>query len=172
MEFIKDYHLKKKINRQLRQLEGVLGSMPEKISKIACIVDMDVIRDVSHLQDFIDGFSLRPENYILLGYKKKSEETHLEGIPFLTDKEINWQGKIRNYHADRLVEQDYDLLINYFDEPKLPLLLLSSSVRAKLRIGVEGIDDKYNDITIACKIKDEVVFAQEVKKVLKTIKSK
>lgn len=90
----------------------------------------------------------------------------------MTDKEINWQGKIRNYHADRLVEQDYDLLINYFDEPKLPLLLLSSSVRAKLRIGVEGIDDKYNDITIACKIKDEVVFAQEVKKVLKTIKSK
>lgn len=82
MEFIKDYHLKKKINRQLRQLEGVLGSMPEKISKIACIVDMDVIRDVSHLQDFIDGFSLRPENYILLGYKKNRKKHTLKVFRF------------------------------------------------------------------------------------------
>ena len=98
-------------------------------------------------------------------YQKK----HANGTPILIDKEINWQGKIRNYHADRLAEQEYDLLINYFNEPKLPLLLLSSSIRAKLRIGFQGIDLQYNDIVIGCTPNQETVFVNEVKKVLSTI---
>lgn len=87
----------------------------------------------------------------------------------MTDKEISWQGKIRNYHADRLSEQEYDVLINYFNEPKLPLLLLSSSIKAKLRIGFQGIDEKFNDIIVNCKLEEETIFTAEVKKVLSTI---
>ena len=104
-----------------------------------------------------------------MGYKRTSDETHNDGTPILIDKEINWQGKVRNYHADRLAEQEFDLLINYFSEPKLPLLLLSSSIKAKLRIGFQGIDLQYNDIVIGCSPAQGELFASEVKKVLSTI---
>ena len=51
----------------------------------------------------------------------------------------------------------------------LTLLLLSSSIRAKLRIGFQGIDLQYNDIVIGCTPNQETVFVNEVKKVLSTI---
>ncbi|GIJ95619.1 hypothetical protein CAPN001_01880 [Capnocytophaga stomatis] len=130
---------------------------------------MDVVKDIEPLLELVKYYNLRPENYIFLGYKQKSEETHTNGVPFLIDKEINWQGKIRNYHADRLSEQEYDILINYFKSPKLPLLLLSSSIKAKLRIGFEGIESIYNDVIINCKLEEESTFTTEVKKVLSTM---
>ncbi|WP_212892838.1 DUF6913 domain-containing protein [Capnocytophaga canimorsus] len=167
---IKDYYIKKIIQKNLQTLKkSSANQMFDKISKVGCIIDMDTIKDVQPLLQLVNSFNLRPENYIFLGYQKKSEETHIGGIPFLTDREINWQGKIRNYHADRLAEQEYDILINYFDQPKLPLLLLSSTIQAKLRIGVQGIAPDFNDIIVQCPLKKEALFAQEVKKILKTL---
>ncbi|AMD85627.1 hypothetical protein SAMN05444369_10473 [Capnocytophaga haemolytica] len=169
LEIIKNYNIKNKIRKNLKVLESYRKPVSDELVKVGCIIDMDAVRKVDPLLELIKFYGIRPENYIVLGYKKESEETHADGTPFLIDKEINWQGKIRNYHADRLAEQEYDLLINYFNEPKLPLLLLSSSIRAKLRIGFQGIDLVYNDIIIACNLQEEVVFAEEVKKVMNTI---
>ena len=150
MEIVKNYYIKNKIRKNFKALDNYNKLLNNELTKVGCIVDMDVVKDVNPLLGLIKHYAIRPENYII-------------------DKEINWQGKIRNYHADRLAEQEYDLLINYFNEPKLPLLLLSSSIRAKLRIGFQGIDLQYNDIVIGCTPNQETVFVNEVKKVLSTI---
>ena len=169
MEIVKNYYIKNKIRKNFKALDNYNKLFNNELTKVGCIVDMDVVKDVNPLLGRIKHYAIRPENNIILGYKRVSEETHANGTPILIDKEINWQGKIRNYHADRLAEQEYDLLINYFNEPKLPLLLLSSSIRAKLRIGFQGIDLQYNDIVIGCTPNQESVFVNEVKKVLSTI---
>ena len=169
MEFLKNYFLKNQIQKNLKSLKKYFANINGNISKVGCVIDMDVVKDVEPLLQLVKYYNLRPENYIFLGYRQKSQQTHSNGIPFLTDKEISWQGKIRNYHADRLSEQEYDVLINYFNEPKLPLLLLSSSIKAKLRIGFQGIDEKFNDIIVNCKLEEETIFTAEVKKVLSTI---
>ena len=169
LDIIKNFYLKNKIRKNFKALEKYNKRLDSDLVKVGCIVDMDAVNEVNPLLELMKHYSIRPENYIVLGYKRSSEETHTNGVPFLVDKEINWQGKVRNYHADRLAEQEYDLLINYFNEPKLPLLLLSSSIKAKLRIGFQGIDMQYNDITIACPLTEERVFTEEVKKVLGTI---
>lgn len=169
MDFLKKYHIKKRIQHNLKALGRYSSRLEGSIIKVGCLVDMDIVKDITPLLEFVKHYNVRPENYIFLGYKKKSEETHANGVPFLVDKEISWQGKIRNYHADRLAEQEYDVLINYFNEPKLPLLLLSSSIKARLRIGLQGVDNQYNDIIINCKIEEESIFIEQVKKVLKAI---
>lgn len=169
LEFLKKYYIKNRIKKNLNDLKRYKKPFESPIVKVGCIIDMDIIKDVEPLLQLIKYYNVRPENYIFLGYKKKSEETHADGVPFLVNNEINWQGKIRNYHADRLSEQEYDVLINYFNEPKLPLLLLSSSIKAKLRIGFQGIDTQFNDIIIGCKLEEEAIFTNEVKKILKTI---
>ena len=169
LDIVKNYNIKNKIRKNFKALESYNKRLDNNLAKVGCIVDMDVVKNVDPLLELIKYYSIRPENYIVLGYKRESEETHANGTPFLIDKEINWQGKIRNYHADRLAEQEYDLLINYFSEPKLPLLLLSSSIKAKLRAGFEGIGLQYNDIVIACSPADEKVFANELKKILENI---
>lgn len=169
LEFLKNYFLKNQIQKNLKTLESYSSRLCSGITKVACLVDMNEVKDIDPLLDLVKFYNIRPENYIFLGYKHQSEETHTNGVPFLIDKEINWQGKVRNYHADRLSEQEYDILINYFNQPKLPLLLLSSSVKAKLRIGFEGIENQFNDVIINCKLDEKSVFTTEVKKVLATI---
>lgn len=169
LEFLKTYYVKKRIQRNIEELKSFSSRFDNGIVKIGCLIDMDVIKDIDPLLQLTKFYGVRPENYIFLGYKRKSDETHANGVPFLTDREINWQGKIRNYHADRLAEQEYDVLINYFNEPKLALLLLSSSIKAKLRIGFQGIDMTYNDIIINCKLEEENIFIEETKKILETI---
>lgn len=169
MEILKNYFLKNQIQRNLKSLEKYTSRLGGSITKVGCIIDMDIVKDIDPLLELVKYYNLRPENYIFLGYKHKSEETHANGVPFLIDREINWQGKVRNYHADRLAEQEYDLLINYFNQPKLPLLLLSSAIKAKLRIGFEGIESVYNDVVIGCKLEEEAIFTAETKKVLETI---
>ena len=62
-----------------------------------------------------------------------------------------------------------DLLINAFSAPKLPLLLLSSGVKAKLRIGVSGIDPAFNDIIIDTPLESGTIFIQEAKKLINTL---
>ncbi|MDO5608056.1 MAG: hypothetical protein Q4G08_06330 [Capnocytophaga sp.] len=171
MEFLKQYFVKKQIQTNLNRLKVYRPSVRSGVlQKVGCIIDMDIISNVEPLVQLVESFGLRPESIVFLGYRKQSNDTHIDGIPFLVDKDISWKGKIRNYHADRLAEQEYDMLINYFDQPKLPLLLLSSSVRAKLRVGVEGIDNQYNDIIVQCPLKDEITFANELKKILQTLK--
>ena len=169
MEFIKNYYIKNKIRKNFKLLAKYNNKLNSELVKVGCIIDMDVVKDIKPVLSLIKYYNIRPENQIILGYKRTSEETHNDGTPILIDKEINWQGKVRNYHADRLSEQEFDLLINYFSEPKLPLLLLSSSIKAKLRIGFQGIDLQYNDIVIGCSPAQGELFASEVKKVLSTI---
>lgn len=170
MDFLKHYYLKKRIRENLKSLELYQSAYEGTIDKVGCLVDMEEISDVKKLLQLVKDFGVRSEGIVFLGYRKKSDNTHIDGTPFLIDADINWQGRVRNYHADRLAEQEYDLLINYFSEPKLPLLLVSSSVKAKLRVGLKGIDNQYNDIIIDCSLGQEAVFSSELKKILQTLK--
>ena len=50
------------------------------------------------------------------------------------------------------------------------LYFLSSSVKAKFRIGFGSIPENYNDLIIHSKISDKTIFTEEAKKIIKTIK--
>ncbi|WP_264845709.1 DUF6913 domain-containing protein [Capnocytophaga catalasegens] len=170
MKFFKDKIIQRKIRKNLKNITSKSSNFSSlHIKKIACIVDLDQVSNVQFLENLIHSYEIRAENYIILGYKEQSLDTHLDGTPVFTWKDINFSGNIRNYHADRLSELDYDILINYFNTPKLPLLLLSSSIKAKLRIGFYGIDEIYNDLIISSKPIEKDIFVQEVKKVIQTI---
>ena len=105
LDIIKNFYLKNKIRKNFKALEKYNKRLDSDLVKVGCIVDMDAVKEVNPLLELMKHYSIRPENYIVLGYKRSSEETHTNGVPFLVDKEINWQGKIRNYHADRTTDR-------------------------------------------------------------------
>lgn len=170
MKILKNIAIKRRIQKNLKNKRKIGQFNGLEIQKIGCIVDIEKVNDTNFLKDFIKSYGVHSENFIILGYEEKSENTHIGGTSVFTWKDINYSGIIRNYHADRLSEVQYDILINYFDEPKLPLLLLSSSVKAKFRIGFGSIPENYNDLIIHSKISDKTIFTEEAKKIIKTIK--
>ena len=169
LKIFKNIAISRRIRKNLKQQTTNLNGKKLQVQRVGCIVDIEEISKVDFLKDFIKSYGINSENYVILGYQDKGSDIQIEGIPLFSWKDINYSGNIRNYHADRLWELEYDLLINCFSTPKLPLLLLSSGVKAKLRIGLVGIDPVYNDIIIQAPLNDGITFIQEAKKIIKTI---
>ena len=153
LKIFKNIAIKNRIRKNLKNRANYLNGNKLQIARI----------------DFIKGYGINSENYVILGYEEKGTDIQIEGIPLFSWQDINYSGNIRNYHADRLWELEYDLLINAFSTPKLPLLLLSSGVKAKLRIGVSGIDPAFNDIIIDTPLESGTIFIQEAKKLINTL---
>ena len=160
MKIFKNIAIKNRIQKNLKKRTNSLNGNKLHIQKIGCIVDIEEVHKVDFLKTFIKEYGINSE---------KGVDIQIEGIPLFSWKDINYSGGIRNYHADRLWELEYDLLINCFSTPKLPLLLLSSGVKAKLRIGVSGIDPAFNDVIISAPLQDGNTFIQEAKKIIKTL---
>ncbi len=169
MKLFKNIAINRRIRKNLKRIDNKLNGSKLHVHRIGCIVDTEEVSKVEFLKDFIKSYGINSENYVILGYQDRGMDIQIQGIPLFSWKDINYSGNIRNYHADRLWELEYDLLINCFSSPKLPLLLLSSGVRAKLRIGVTGIDPIFNDIIIDTPIKDGMIFIQEAKKIINTL---
>ena len=169
LKIFKNIAISRRIRKNLKQQTINLNGKKLQVQRVGCIMDIEEISKVDFLKDFIKSYGINSENYVILGYQDKGSDIQIEGIPLFSWKDINYSGNIRNYHADRLWELEYDLLINCFSTPKLPLLLLSSGVKAKLRIGLAGIDPVYNDIIIQAPLNDGITFIQEAKKIIKTI---
>lgn len=170
LKIIKNKSIKKQIQKRLTKKPSLERFEASHIQKIACIIDFEQVKTTDFLEHFVESYAVRSDSYVILGYKEKSTETNQNGIPLFTWKDIQFSGRIINYHADRLLQMEYDILINYFNEPKLPLLLLSSGINAKLRIGFEGIDSNFNDIILQCSPSQEAVFVEEVKKIIQIIR--
>lgn len=170
LKILKNRAIKSKTRKNLKNRVKTEKFSSLHIQKIGCVVDLEEITDVRFLEKLIQSYNVRTDSYIILGYKEQSTDTHIDGTPVFTWKDIDYSGRIRNYHSDRLSELEYDILINYFDIPKLPLLLLSSSIKAKLRIGFQGIEETYNDIIIGCKPSEKGIFIEEIKKIIHTIR--
>ena len=169
MKIFKNIAISRRIRKNLKKQATNLNGKKLQVQRVGCIVDIEEISKVDFLKDFIKSYGINSENYVILGYQDKGSDIQIEGIPLFSWKDINYSGNIRNYHADRLWELEYDLLINAFSTPKLPLLLLSSGVKAKLRIGVSGIDPAFNDIIIDTPLESGTIFIQEEKKLINTL---
>ena len=169
LKIFKNIAIKNRIRKNLKNRANYLNGNKLQIARIGCIVDIEQVAKVDFLKDFIKGYGINSENYVILGYEEKGTDIQIEGIPLFSWQDINYSGNIRNYHADRLWELEYDLLVNAFSAPKLPLLLLSSGVKAKLRIGVSGIDPAFNDIIIDTPLESGTIFIQEAKKLINTL---
>ena len=63
----------------------------------------------------------------------------------ISEKSVNFYGKIISADADEFISQNYDMLINYFGDNKV-LTLLSSKTNAKIRIGFDTSNQNINDI--------------------------
>src|SRR5699024_9055476 len=65
------------------------------------------------------------------------------------DRQVSWLGKFKSEtDAYTFQQQSYSLLINYFTNPSLPLLLLSAETRADLKIGFPTKYPDINDLNI------------------------
>lgn len=165
----KKVNIQNKIKKNIKKAKKKEPFNFSSLSKVAFLVDMDKIQDANFLLNFCKKHHIRTENYIILGYKQKSQENSSFGLPFFTWKEINFWGDFKNYHTEMLLNREFDLLFNYFDQKNLALELLSSQIEANLKVGFPSVEASYNDLIINIDIKKGEDFLQQVDNIIQKI---
>lgn len=163
----------KSAEKYLRQeLKGFPPPWKRKgpIATVGIIVDLERFTREERFHSLVDMLGLRPNAIRIIGYRAQYDKNSPYATPVFSDKDLGWKGAIENSYVLEFLSREYDLLINYFDEPRLMLQLLSLKARAGMRIGFPGINPVFNDLILECSLTDFEVVREEILKYLTLLK--
>ena len=167
LDFIKDFFIKRKLKNRLSQFSSNFSV--EKIKTIGIIVDESYFLDKHKLVQELLGFEIDVDDIQLMIYKDKIKKTEVIEVPFLSYKDLKWNGSIENQQVKKFISQNFDLLINYYDIEKAPLLLVSQQSKAKFKVGFATIDKRINHFMIDTAAENYIVFTNELFRYLKIL---
>ncbi len=160
--------LQKSIKKSIDILKSSARCPKMPIRTIGCIVDSNMDLDYSDLLELALEMGLKEKDLKIISFSN----TYYND-PFcklrISEKSVNFYGKMISADADEFTSKKYDLLINYFGENKI-LTLLSSQTKAKFRIGFDISNHNINDIIFTDIFDNFKKFKRELIKYLKFIK--
>ncbi len=159
----------KHLRRELKDFPAPVKRKPG-IHSVGVIVDLEQFRQEERFYELIEALKLKPNGIKVMGYREFYDKNSPYATPVFADKDLGWKGAIENSYALEFLSREYDLLINYFNEPRLMLQLMSIKTKAALRIGFSGVEPVYNDLILELTPTDFDTFKEEVKKYLELLK--
>jgi len=157
------------LEQELKRTPVALDRKPG-IQSLGIIADLETFKEDDRFFELVEDLGLKSNTVKIIGYREYYDKNSPYATPVFSDKDLGWKGAVENSYALEFLSRDYDLLINYFDQPRLLLHLMSIKTRAALRIGFSGIDPVYNDIILESPISDFDTFRRELKKYLTLLK--
>ena len=82
---------------------------------------------------------------------------------------MSWTATFSNPEVLNFINENFDLLINYYDVEKIPLVLLSNESKASFKVGFSAIDKRLNHFMINTNAENYTVFIDELFKYLKIL---
>ena len=166
-KIIKNFFLKKNVKKRLLNSPSI--SKQEKIKTIGLLVDESYFSKTASLIDEILLQGFEKNQIVVLVYKDKIKAKEIRNELFVSRKNITISGEINNPEVNKFLEEPFDLLINYYDVSKFPILLLSIKSKAKFKVGFDTIDKRVNHFIIKEFVDNYKEFTLEVFKYLKIL---
>jgi hypothetical protein len=166
-KIIKDFFLKKIVTKRLLKQQSPL--VQKKIATIGIVVDETYFSNTPALleQFCLQGF--QREQIAVLVYKDRIKSKEVITSPFVALKNISWAGEINKTEVNDFIATPFDLLVNYYDVNKYPLLLLSTQSKATFKVGFESVDKRVNHFIIKAVVDQYEAFTVELVKYLKIL---
>lgn len=139
------------------------------VSSIGVIVDLDSFDEADRFQELAKEFNMAPNTVKVIGYRNAKMKDSLYGTPVFTDEDLGWKGIIANGYADEFLQREYDLLVNYYNTDQLLPQLMSTKVKARIKVGFPEVDQALNDLIIAVQPGEFQTFKSELKKYLNVL---
>ena len=110
------------------------------------------------------------ENQIkVLIFKNNINKNEVYNHEVFTYKEINLSGEITNPKAELFLKTKFDLLINYHEFDKMPLVYSSYLSNANFKVGFTSKDKIVNQFMINTSLENYQLFLDELFKYLKIL---
>jgi len=109
------------------------------------------------------------QNIKILLFKNVVKKTEQFEYPIFSNKDLSWTGNFEKQEINDFIAQEFDLLLNYYDTEKLPLLYVSAQSKATFKVGFSSVDKRLNHFMIDTSVENYQIFVAELFKYLKIL---
>ncbi|WP_340198442.1 DUF6913 domain-containing protein [Ascidiimonas sp. W6] len=147
-----------------------LSKESSKIRSLGCIVNFDEFNHTEVFQELAEQIGLKSHEYKIIGFSEKGLMGTGFNVPVFTDKDLGWNGQIKNSDINEYLGREYDLLINYYQHAPVILKLVSAKTKSQTKIGLLDSNQDLNDIVFQISPDSFSKFREEIIKYLKILK--
>lgn len=160
----KEYFLKRKLKKS--QKHSIRSAIPKRFCTVGLLVDESVFTQTLAFKKVLSEIGFSSENISILAYRKDVKE--LSSVyPYISWKQVDCEGQIKDQEIVDFIQQPFDLLISYYLDKKTLLQWISYCSNAKFKVGLFTSEKHLNDLMIHTQLQDYQEFIQEMNRILK-----
>lgn len=167
LDKIKDFWTKKIVKKSLSNVKH--NESVSSIKKIGIIIDETYFNEkdllINHL--LLNGIS--KQNIEILAFRNRVKKNETFDYTVFSYKDLSWNTTIEKSEITNFINTNFDLLINYYDLEKAPLLVVTSLSKANFKVGFANVDKRLNHFMIETQAENYKVFIEELFKYLKIL---
>lgn len=165
--YIKDFFLKRILKNNLYNVKSISSSVP--MQTIGLLIDESYFFEKETLVKEIISNGVLESNIKILVYRDKLKRDEVYSQPTFGAKHLNWNVKINNIEVKDFINENFDLLISYYDVEKAGLLKVTHDAKAQFKVGFSSIDKRLNHLMINTNAENHTVFVHELFRYLKIL---
>ena len=166
LNIIKKLILKNKVSKLLPNLSV---NQIDLIKSVGLIFDGNTTLDIETIIAELLKYGIQENQSNVLIFKDIINKKENLKYDVFTYNDINWSGEITNLKAELFLKTNFDLLINYHDFEKIPLVYASYLSKANFKVGFTSRDKLVNQFTINTSLNNYQLFIEELFRYLKIL---
>ncbi len=167
LNYLKNFSTKKIVKNSLSNVKHLASNTV--IKTVGIIFDESYFYEKEALVQELIQNGIAENDIKVLVYKDKIKKNDFFDYPVFSHKDLSWMGTIDKKEVKDFISEPFDLLINYYDTEKVPLLLVSHGSKANFKVGFASIDKRLNHFLINTNAENYKVFLDEMFKYLKIL---
>lgn len=169
LKFIKNFGLKKIINKSLAQYKP--ASSPDAVKTVGLLIDETYFTEKEPFVEELVVNGIKESDVTIFIYKNRitKKEAKVIDYPYFTFKDISTTGHFTKEEIMTFVNTPFDMLISYYDVEKSPLVLATLQSKAKFKVGFGHVDKRLNTFMITTVAEKYKEFTAELFKYLKIL---
>lgn len=167
LNFLKDFAAKKIVNRNLAGEKS--QPLDGKVETVGILIDESVFLKKDALIDALVAAGIREDYIRILAYRERIRKSDVFNYPIFSHADLNWSGLVEKSEIQAFDKVKFDLLINYFDTEKTPLMLVAQQSAAAFKVGFASVDKRLNHFMIDTTVDEHQVFTDELIRYLKIL---
>ncbi|MFD2939271.1 DUF6913 domain-containing protein [Flavobacterium notoginsengisoli] len=168
LNYIKGFFVKKSLKNNLGNQKNI--DFSKNVQTIGLLVDES---SFNHSETLIKELTLQGialENIKIVAYSSKFRKKEMYLRPTFGKSHISWNGEITEDFLYEFVNSKFDLLLSYYNEENIFLMMLTDRSKAKFKVGFASVDNNLNRLMINTELENYKLFVSELFRYLKNIK--
>ena len=174
IKFLSDFVIGYKLKKKLNSLAFVSKENLNQFKTMAVLIAQNHEIDDEIFLTLSRAFKIPYQNITIVVFSSKKKEelsTRIKNRMNFSRDDISFWGNV-NQEFTSLFQQEFDLIVNYFDDKALIPSFVSAFCNAKVRLGFSNSNHALNDLMLTINPKETELFLSESTRYLKTILKK